>query len=317
MRKILLVSSFLWLAVAATSVQAYSFNNANGWFIDWGFDVTLHDDWDTTDANPNDGGKHLEFQYEDTSAVLQDLPAGKSLGYATTGFNVLYTLEDWLVSDVPPSGRELFDTETLLMTQDADWHYFLVVSSFPDHLGHFSAGDLAINTIGDWEYTAGANKAGLGIKVAGANAGHAETNATWGYGWDRSDLGTTDYRNPLTDTGVNPEGLLPTNSLNDGWGSGFWFGTGADVSGSVAINARLNPANPIFALGDTEPNKSNQTYAFAAKVSKQVLPTVGNMQYSVTCLNDTGKVETPEPATIAMLTLGFGGMLIRRRNRKR
>jgi hypothetical protein len=313
MRKTLVVVA---LALAFATSGAWAVDFSSGWFVDWGLEVLLQNDW----AAPADGGTHLTF--DKTGNGGSGAVAPGSGAYNVTGVgNVYYTLEDYIQSDSSPFGGELFDVEALLTTADANWNYFLLVTSFGDQLlaGKVGAtvGDLAINPDSETWNDAGGNTSEFGVKLGGGQAGWGEENPEWGYYWDMSDRLTTDYRNPMyTDSAndPNPNGKLPSEAHN--WGGNFWWGSGGTQYDPGDATPKVKyKAQTIFANGDAPPGSSLETWAFGVAVHKDLVPSVSTVKYAPSCLNDSTTTKTPEPTTAALLVAGVGGLILRRRRK--
>jgi len=315
--------------VAAQASTTESFTTSGGWLIDWGLSVVLDSGW----AAGSTSGRHLTFNQGGTAL------AGEGF-YLYDGMEVYYNVSDYnklsSASDDEPSGGELYDIEALLAAYDAatkDW-YVMGVTSHGGREGNTVAGDLAINTEGDWEWgstygtvTPGINTSELGIKLAGKQAGHIETNPDWGYGWDGRDLYGDDERNPWTDNGTNYTGTDPTRSsrrtqgyrpgidTDQDWGSNYVYGSG-DASYELASN-QYTGLNQIFGTWGDGSGSSSKTYAFAVNVDGELLANgIQNVSWTPSCLNDNGQLKTPEPATAALLLAAGAGLVARRARRR-
>jgi len=302
----------LILLVASVSIaNAVSFNTANGWFVDWGLTITLESDFNG--PAPGTGGTRLDWK-ENGSA----LSSGFNRTYTAASNLVYYNLEDFTLSDSLPLGGEEYDVEGIFTLSDTDWHYFLVVTSFGDRTGKLATvGDLAINPNGTWN-TAGGNTSDVGVKFGGGKAGYGMTNPEWGYGWDTSDTAGADLRNPLLTSGNNPNGLRPDQA--DDWGGNFWWvpSTGdANVIDPTAGTPEIFfNSQQIFTDGDTPEGETHSTWAFGVKLSNDVVDHVSEVHYAPSCLNDSSRLQTPEPGTLAMLICSGGAFVIRRARRK-
>ena len=296
----------------SSTAFSYQFTSAGGWYVDWGLEIVLDNGWGA------DPGKHLDWnKSSDGGTTWTALTGGADLLYNNGTETVCYTLEDYLASDTIPIGGELYDAEALLLTWDADNWYVLGITSFPDHTTVATSGDLAVNPNYPWvdgpagNGVTGNNQAELGVKLAGKNVGAAEKNAIWGYGLDNSDAATTDYRNPKTDHGPNPGGKTPSQA--DGWGSNYVWGTGTTVASGVEATG----VKQIFSDGDGKDGDGRRTYAWATKISKDVVPNFNVGTWAESCLNDSITVHrTPEPATAALLLCSVGGLAVRRLRRR-
>jgi len=311
------LSAGLLGSAQAGVIDSHRFDTSNGWLIDWGFEVVLSDGWGV-----NAGGSHLDFQVYDNpgDATPDALAAGNSEHYTSSGYNMLYTVEDHLPA-AAPIGGEKFDVEAMLMTGDSTYYYFLVLTSMPDHIGDaYASGDLAINPTMPWTPGPGTNvditgnnRAKLSVKIAGNQAGETESNALWGYQWDASDYAVgPDHgdRDPLRDHGSLPRPEWTYGA--DGWGSNFVWGSGSGQSTAAGFNG----ITTIFGgTGDEPPNETLSTYAFEVQVAKSDVGTFTEVHYAPSCMNDHSFVRTPEPQTAALLLCSLGALVIRRRNR--
>jgi len=323
------VLSILLGAVAAQASITESFTASGGWLIDWGLSVVLDSGW----AAGSSSGRHLSFNHGGTSL------AGEGF-YLYDGLEVYYNVSDYnklpSASDNEPSGGELYDIEALLAAYDAatnDW-YVMGITSHGSRENNTVIGDLAINVEDSWEWgstygtiTSGLNTSELGIKLGGKQAGHVEANPDWGYGWDGRDLYGADRRNPWTDNGTNYGGTDPTKSskrtqgykpgvnTDQVWGSNYVYGSG-DSSWELAGD-QFTGLNPIFGTWGDGSGSSSKTYAFAVNIDGNWLSNgIQNVSWTESCLNDDGRLKTPEPATAALLAVAGAGLVARRVRRR-
>jgi len=278
------------------------------WLHDWGTIGTLPG-WDP----PSTSGTRLDVLFDDGTHNWA---------------------EDWKQTEYPipsPGGLhgEEFDVEYLALTQDSTNYYFLaILSTGPDLVKAsdtiaVSVGDLAINptTTYNAQGKATSYTAGYGVKLAGANQGHALEDVEFGWGvqtsgaWNDS---TAELRNPAyqgTST-RNPGGYYPGQTDPSYVNPYDWASNFAYLDGMGGYTEAVE-WHQLLTGSDGPAGYSFDTWAVEVAISKSHLGSVGpihNFSVAVTCLNDgMTSGHAPElPPTLLALALPAIGLLVRR-----
>jgi len=289
-----MVVAILALLLCASGAFATVNLGGSGWLLNWDGTIDYASDWDTT-ADGDDGGRHLDVTWNDTTHVKASAADWKKDGRpipSPGGYSTSY--ED---------DGEYWDVEYLAMAQTSSTYYFMAILSASPNLVSWGTtyaigvGDLAINlvkngtSVSDQTFTAA-----YGVKLAGTNTGKALSNVAFGWGIT-GDYGTStaELRNPANFSGTSKQasGFYPGQ---DGpTGEGVTYADPYDM----ASNFRYDPTATVdpTPVGDTVSVVWHGIYG--ATVSKN-----GNVW---TATNIAGVANTDGPAGTSVGS-GYNGL---------
>jgi len=317
-----MVVAILALLLCASGAFA-SVMGGSDWLFNWDGTIDYASDWDTSAAG-DDGGRHLDVTWNDTTHVKTSAADWKKDGRpipSPGGYSTSY--ED---------DGEYWDVEYLAMAQTSSTYYFMAILSASPNLVSWGTtyaigvGDLAINLVNNG--TSVSNQtftAAYGVKLAGTNTGKAKSNVAFGWGITGNyGTSTAELRNPASFSGTSkqasgfypgqdgptgdgityadPYDMASNFTYNDGDAadtvSVVWHGIfGATVSktGNVWTAMNAGGVNTDGPAGTSVGSGYDglDTFAVEVAIPKANLGSVAvdNFSLASTCLNDGWRIE--------------------------
>lgn len=252
------------------------------------------------DGNLSDWGLH-------TNGDLNDWTASASLGSS-----LMRTLDDFQIGSngylSPGYGGQAYDAEALYSFSDGTNLYIALVTGLspdtPNIAGSsYGPGDLAIDFGNDGSFE-------FGIQTTGSDKGNIYQNASWGLGlWDVNG-------HYINDTHLAPDPSHPTSIID---GSGTLVGAAIMEYNNNAIQKMglyndnhyiLEAAIPLLAFSGFSGEFVLHWTMNCANDAIQLISSLP--EFASTSHNSTS---VPEPATLALITLGMLGLTASQRKR--